>query len=118
MWRGVGGPPNGSYILTPEGVEQHYAVQVLSRFILAHTLALDPDPVVKKSVLSVAAPGYRYPAVDFGDLDLHEANEKGRYGIRVCVARDSVFLDTFTEVCLLSCLVALLNSKPVAPHLH
>ena len=101
MGRGAGGPPNGTYVLTSEGNEQHYAVQVLSRFVLAYKLAVESAPVVTKGVMSIMAPGYRQPVVDYDDLDLRISNQKGAYGILRCLSRDSVVVDTFTEVCFI-----------------
>lgn len=85
-------------MLTSEGIEQHYAVQVLSRLMLAYKLAVESDPVVTKGVMSVMAPSQRRSGIDYDDLDLRKANEKGAYGLLKCVWRDSVFVDVVTEV--------------------
>lgn len=98
MLLAAGGLPNGKYVPTSEGVEQHYGVQVLSRFLLAYKLAVESDPIVKKGVLSVMAPGKQRPAVDYEDIDLAKANKKGSYGLLRASSRDSVVVDTFTEV--------------------
>ncbi|KAF8525443.1 hypothetical protein JB92DRAFT_2826780 [Gautieria morchelliformis] len=43
-----GAPPNGMYVLPSEGIGQHFAVQVLSRFVLGYALTVDAGPAVKK----------------------------------------------------------------------
>lgn len=96
---GTGGPNNGRWVLTSERIDQHYGVQVLSRFVLAYKLITEPDPIVTKSVMSVMGPGFRLSQVDYEDLDLSVANRKGTYGMLTCLTRDSVVIDTFTEVC-------------------
>ncbi|KAF8501940.1 NAD(P)-binding protein [Gautieria morchelliformis] len=92
-----GGPPNGTYVLTSEGIEQHFAVQVLSRFVLGYKLAVDSDPVVKRGVMSVMGPGVTFSTVDYDDIDMEKANKKGAPGILSSVSRDSVVIDMFTE---------------------
>lgn len=93
-----GGPPNGTFVLTPEKFDQHYGVQILSRFVLAHELAADPaSSTIKKGVMSIMAPGKNYATVDPNDLDMSKANERGTYGIWTALSRDSAVVDAFTE---------------------
>ncbi|KAF8494472.1 hypothetical protein JB92DRAFT_2996466, partial [Gautieria morchelliformis] len=59
MCQGLGAQPNGTYIRTSEGIEQHVAVQVLSRFMLGYALTVDACRVVKKGLMTVMKPGFR-----------------------------------------------------------
>jgi hypothetical protein len=94
----TGGPPNGTFTPTSESHDQHYAVQVLSRFILAHELAADPaKSTVKKAVMSIMAPGKTWGAVDYDDLGMLKAKD-GKYGIIAGAGRDGCVVDAFTEV--------------------
>jgi hypothetical protein len=92
-----GGPPNGTYVLTSEGIEQHFAVQVLSRFVLGYALAVDANSVVKKGVMTVMKPAFKWSAFDRDDIDLKKAKDKGSYGMLACGSRDSLVMDTFIE---------------------
>ncbi|KAF8583670.1 NAD(P)-binding protein [Ramaria rubella] len=92
-----GGPPNGTFKLTSEGHEEHYAVQVLSRFILAYKLAVEATPVVTKGVLSVMGPGKVLKTVDYDDLEQVKAHEEGNDGIFSALSRDTVSVDILTE---------------------
>jgi hypothetical protein len=65
-------------------------------------LAVDANAVVKKGVMSVMRPGFRqsgwsgWSAID--DVDMEKANGRGSFAIIPCSLRDSVVIDTFTEV--------------------
>lgn len=75
---------------------------MLSRFILAHELASDPtSSTVKKSVMSIMAPGKDWAAVDENDIEMVKAREHGKYGMFATTSRDSSVVDVFTEVCLM-----------------
>lgn len=50
-----GGPPIQRKILTPEGLERHFAVQNLSRYVVAQALAVRSN-IVTRGVCAVAAP--------------------------------------------------------------
>lgn len=93
----LGGPPNGTLHLTSEGTDRHYAVQVLSRFVLAYRLTEGHERIVKNTVISVMSPGYTTP--DFEDIELLKAHEKGQFGILSAGKRDSAVLDAMTMVC-------------------
>ncbi|KAF8463733.1 hypothetical protein JB92DRAFT_3103000 [Gautieria morchelliformis] len=56
---GPAGSTNSTYIRTSEGIEQHFDVQVLSRFVLGYVLTVDAYPVVKKGVMTVMKPASR-----------------------------------------------------------
>ncbi|GJJ09662.1 hypothetical protein Clacol_003886 [Clathrus columnatus] len=90
-----GGPPNGLYVPTVEGNDRHYAVQVLSRFVITYRLTEGDDPVVKNSVMAIMAPGYTIS--DFDDLELVKARENGKFGILLAGKRDSTVIDAVTE---------------------
>ncbi|KAF8490301.1 hypothetical protein JB92DRAFT_3128963 [Gautieria morchelliformis] len=65
-----GAPPNGTYIRTSEGIEQHVAAQVLSRFMLGYALTVDAYCVVKKGLMTVMEPGFRWSALDLDGIDM------------------------------------------------
>lgn len=92
-----GGPPNGTFSLTSEGIEAHFAVQSVSRFGLAYLLA--HDGALKDTVVFVCAPGGKDgvpPAVD--DLDLKKAYEMKLYGFFKVVKNEGAVLDAVTKV--------------------
>ncbi|KAF8459667.1 hypothetical protein JB92DRAFT_2839313 [Gautieria morchelliformis] len=66
----LGAPPNGTYIRSSEGIEQHVAAQVLSRFMLGYALTVDAYCVVKKGLMTVMKPGFRWSALDLDDIDM------------------------------------------------
>ena len=82
--------------MNPEGYEEHYAVQVLSRFIFAYKLSVGTPPTVTKGVMSIMAPGMAKNP-DYEDLDLVKARDSSKYGILTAVYRDSLVVDMFTE---------------------
>jgi len=93
-----GGPPNGKFVPTSETYDQHFGVQVLSRFVLAHELASNPaSSTIQKGVISIMAPGKPMTAVDIDDIDMSKANERGTYSIWRAMSRDSVIVDAFTK---------------------
>lgn len=84
----AGGPPTGKIIDTAEGLERHFAVQCLGRFIVAHQLA----PLLRKgSVVWVAAPAGDYRGLDLDDLEVRKV--PWWYRLPVQGMRDSAFLD-------------------------
>ncbi|KAF8530105.1 hypothetical protein BU17DRAFT_78674 [Hysterangium stoloniferum] len=92
-----GGPSNGKFVVTQERHEEHYAVQVLSRFIMAYKLSMGTTPTVKKGIMSIMAPGMAEKNSDYEDLDLQKAKDSNKYGILSVLSRDSLVVDTFTE---------------------
>lgn len=64
------GMMGGPYILTPEGIELHFAVNHIAPFLLTNLLypALKADAPSRVVVLSSA--GHRMPGLDFDDLNL------------------------------------------------
>jgi len=91
-----GGPPNGKFSLTSEGIETHFAVQSVSRFGLAYLLA--QAGALKDSIVFVCAPGGKNgapPAVD--DLDLKKAFEQKQYGFIQAAKNEGAVLDAVTN---------------------
>ncbi|KAF8529718.1 hypothetical protein BU17DRAFT_73046 [Hysterangium stoloniferum] len=93
-----GGQPNGTFLPTAEGHDQHYAVQVLSRFIFAYRLAGSPDSTVKRGVMSIMSPGFTLQPTDYDDLELLKAKAEGRYGMNAMYSRDSNIIDIVTQI--------------------
>jgi hypothetical protein len=94
-----GGPPNGVYKASPDGIDVSFAVQCLSRFGLAYLLSSNKTINEGGAVVSVAAPGSTWE-VDLDDLDLKKKYGTGRYAFLHMVDQgrnDSVVLDSVTE---------------------
>jgi len=91
-----GGPPNGTFTVTEEGYEEHYVLQVLSRFIMAYKLSMGTPSTVKKGIMSIMTPGTAKNP-DYEDLHLKKANDSNNYSILGAVSRDSLVVDMFTE---------------------
>ncbi|KAF8581711.1 NAD(P)-binding protein [Ramaria rubella] len=93
-----GGQPNGTFAPTSEGYDTHYAVQVLSRCLLAYLLGSNPAGMVPnlRGVMSIMSPGYTPHTTDYDDFELQSARTRGMYGIRAMYARDSNVVDAFT----------------------
>lgn len=67
--RVAGGPPNGDTSLTPENHNSHFAIQTLSRFGLAYSLA--SSNTLKDTWISILSPGGTNSSPpDLGDLEL------------------------------------------------
>ena len=97
----LGGPPNGKFVPTTESHDQHYVVQVVSRFILAYQLALYPgtaSSVVKKGIMSIMSPGRTMQNTDYDDLELLDAKKRGKHSLVAVFSRNSNVVDAFTEV--------------------
>jgi len=96
-----GGPPNGRFDATPSGVEGGFAVQVLSRFGLAHLLT--SRSIISRGVLMVAAPGTGGKSpLETDDLDFARARETGAwksglFGLLKQGARDGAVLDSVAQ---------------------
>lgn len=113
--RNAGGPPNGRFSLTPEGHETHFAVQCLSRFGLAYLLA--KSGTLKESIVSVCAPGgANGKAPNLEDLELIQANEKGKFGLLASGANDSAIMDGIVAVRPSSLSFAPPRTHPRSPH--
>jgi NAD(P)-dependent dehydrogenase (short-subunit alcohol dehydrogenase family) len=91
-----GGMPNGIYKPTTEGIESHFAVQVLNRFLLSYVLA--SSGVLKDTSISVMAPGGNQTEFDIDDIELTSSKDAGRYvHMGKHISRDSVITDTYTK---------------------
>lgn len=96
----LGGPPNGSFSLTTEDHESHFAIQVLSRFGLAYLLA--QSGTLKDTWVTICAPGGEKaapPALD--DLELKSEEERAKYLPMRIVAtgtRDGAVMDGLVAV--------------------
>ena len=89
----AGGPPTGRYIETEDGIEKQFAVQNLSRWYTTYKLL----PILKSSVVVVAAPGGGKLA-DVSDPTFKRPENRSKLGMFASMQRDSFFLDaTFTE---------------------
>ncbi|ORY89376.1 hypothetical protein BCR35DRAFT_300532 [Leucosporidium creatinivorum] len=90
-----GGPPNGTFSLTSEDHESHFAIQVLSRFGLAYLLA--QSGTLKDTWVTICAPGGEKSAPpDLEDLELKNEEERQRYlPMRIIKAgtRDGAVMD-------------------------
>jgi len=92
-----GGMPNGLYEPTVEGIESHFAVQVLSRFLLAYMLA--SSGMLLDTSICIMDPGGTQTAFDISDLELTLSKNAGRYALMgKQVSRDSIITDTYTMV--------------------
>jgi NAD(P)-dependent dehydrogenase (short-subunit alcohol dehydrogenase family) len=91
-----GGTPNGLYETTSEGIESHFATQVLSRFLLNYILA--SSGVLKEASVSVMAPGGTQTEFNLDDIELASSKDAGRYAqMAKHVSRDGVIADTYTK---------------------
>jgi NAD(P)-dependent dehydrogenase (short-subunit alcohol dehydrogenase family) len=91
-----GGMPNGLHKTTAEGIESHFAVQVLNRFLLNYILA--SSGVLKNTSVSVMAPGGTETEFNLDDIELTSSKDTGRYALMgKQISRDSVVADTYTK---------------------
>lgn len=96
-----GGPPNGAWNLTSEGIHSGFAVQILSRFLIGYELS--KRGILKQSQVIVGAPGGSQTQFDVDDVEL--ASQKDRYWIPLLVEmgkRDGLITDTYTKVGLIT----------------
>lgn len=91
-----GGMPNGLHETTAEGIESHFAVQVLNRFLLNYILA--SSGVLKDTSVSVMAPGGTETEFNLDDIELTSIKDAGRYvQMGKQISRDGVVTDTYTK---------------------
>ncbi|GAA5962366.1 hypothetical protein JCM3765_002957 [Sporobolomyces pararoseus] len=80
-----GGPPNGDTSLTPESHNSHFAIQTLSRFGLAYSLAA--SNTLKDTWISILAPaGSKSSPPDLKDIELKE-KLSGMWALRRIIAQ-------------------------------
>jgi NAD(P)-dependent dehydrogenase (short-subunit alcohol dehydrogenase family) len=91
-----GGMPNGLYQTTTEGIESHFAVQILNRFLLNYILA--SSGVLKNTSISIMAPGGVQTEFNLDDIELTSIKDANRYTqMGKQISRDSVITDTYTK---------------------
>jgi len=97
-----GGPPNGVFKPTSEGLDQHFGVQVLSRFAVPYLLKKASLLSTPASLMVICAPlGAKSTAtLDVDDLGLSKKAVKGEYGrglrdFTTCLEHDSLCIDSF-----------------------
>lgn len=92
-----GGPPMGNYNLTSDGIEQHFATQVLSRFALNDALA--SQGILKTASVNIAAPGSK--ATDYNLDDVESPSSRNSNAISLMLAKgknEGVVTDAATLV--------------------
>jgi NAD(P)-dependent dehydrogenase (short-subunit alcohol dehydrogenase family) len=91
-----GGMPNGLHETTVEGIESHFAVQVLNRFLLNYIFA--SSGVLQDTSISVMAPGGTETTWNLDDIELTSIKNSSRYVQMVKqVSRDGLVTDTYTK---------------------
>lgn len=91
-----GGMPNGIYETTTEGIESHFAVQVLGRFALSFILA--SSGVLKETAISILQPGGSQTTFDLEDVELTGTKNANRFhSMGKHVARDGLITDAYTK---------------------
>jgi len=117
----TGGPPNGTFSLTPEDHETHFAIQVLSRFGLAYLLA--QSGTLKDTWVTICAPGGEKAAPpNLNDLELKSEEERQKFlPMRIVASgtRDGAVMDGLVAVssaCLASSRRLRLTTSPLQQH--
>ncbi|KAJ2958127.1 hypothetical protein NQZ79_g6240 [Umbelopsis isabellina] len=91
-----GGMPNGLHKPTAEGIESHFAVQVLNRFLLNYILVT--SGVLKNTSISIMAPGGIETEFSLDDIELTSIKDTSRYAqMGKQISRDSVITDSYTK---------------------
>ncbi|OBT60798.1 hypothetical protein VE03_09893 [Pseudogymnoascus sp. 23342-1-I1] len=91
-----GGMPNGRYETTPEGIELHFAVQILSRFHLSYILAT--SGALKDTSITILGPGGTQTEFNLDDIEIASAKDASPYTqIGKHATRDSVITDALTK---------------------
>ncbi|KZV84721.1 NAD(P)-binding protein [Exidia glandulosa HHB12029] len=75
-----------------EGLDTHFATQLMSRFVLAHHLTL-VRCAVKRSVVSVALAGNGRKEFDVNDITLEALKKSGRYTLLRVAPHDCTVID-------------------------
>ncbi|EJD54795.1 NAD(P)-binding protein [Auricularia subglabra TFB-10046 SS5] len=92
-----GGPAYPDEIVpNADGFDPHFAVQIVSRFVLAHQLTV-ARPVVKRSVVAIAIAGMGKNSFDVEDITLEKLKKKGGYSILPAAARDCTAIDSLWQ---------------------
>jgi hypothetical protein len=92
-----GGPPNGNYHVTADGIELHFAIQVLSRFALSEKLA--SEGILKTACVSIAAPGAKASNLNLDDVESQSSKDSNAISLMLAKAKnEGVLTDAFTLV--------------------
>lgn len=95
-----GGPPMGNYKLTSDGIEEHFATQVLSRFALNDALA--SQGILKSASVNIAAPGTKASEYDLNDVESRSSKDSNAISLMLAKAKnEGVVTDAATLVCRL-----------------
>lgn len=92
-----GGPPMGNYNLTSDGIEQHFATQVLSRFALNEALA--SEGILRTASVNIAAPGAKASTFDLNDVESKSSKDSNAISLMLAKAKnEGVVTDAATLV--------------------
>lgn len=101
LFQTQGGPPMGNYNLTSDGVESHFATQVLSRFALNDALA--SKGVLKSASVNVAAPGSKVSEYNLDDVESISSKNSNALSLMLAKAKnEGTVTDAATLVCSFS----------------
>lgn len=81
-----GGPPMGNYNLTKDGIETHFAIQVLSRFALNDSLA--SEGILKIASVNIAAPGSSVTSFDLNDIESKSTKDSNAISLLLAKAKN------------------------------
>jgi hypothetical protein len=81
-----GGPPMGNYNLTSDGIESHFATQVLSRFALNDSLA--SEGILKIASVNIAAPGGSATTFDLSDIESKSSKDSNAISLLLAKAKN------------------------------
>lgn len=90
------GPPSGTTVDSSDGIERNYAIQVISRFIIAHDLTVKGYLSPGAKIISVANPGQSLDSLKLEDLELKGEEYKNGWKMVMFLnqsKRDSSVLD-------------------------
>ncbi|KAG0150796.1 hypothetical protein CROQUDRAFT_652048 [Cronartium quercuum f. sp. fusiforme G11] len=94
-----GGPPNGLYEETADGLDKSFVVQCLSRFGLASHLAAQQVLKPGSTVCSILSPGFELATIDLEDLSLKSLKDQAVWRPKLLLSqgkRDSMVMDALT----------------------
>lgn len=87
----------GNYNLTSDGIEEHFATQVLSRFALNDALA--SQGILKTASVNVAAPGSKATEYNLDDVESRSSRNSNAISLMLAKAKnEGVVTDAATLV--------------------
>lgn len=87
----------GNYNVTADGIEQHFAIQVLSRFALSEALA--SDGILQSASVNIAAPGSQATSFDLEDAESQSSRGSNAISLLLAKAKnEGVITDAYTLV--------------------